>query len=217
MAPEVREAHILEEAILFFAEHGFEGKTRDLARQAGITQPLLYRYFPNKEKLIDRVYEEVYLRRWKPKWESLITDRSISLEERLCQFYKEYARGIYDYVWVRVFVHSGLKGMDINDRYLSIIKNKVLKQICLELRHDQGLPDESKIPISDEEYELAWGLHGSFFYRAIRQYIYHMKPSTDIDTAIENDVCTFVAGAPAVHLRIIKKTKKVKQRKKKKV
>ncbi len=54
---------IVREAVSFFAEHGFEGQTRELARRLGITQPLLYRYFPDKAALIDRVYREVFLDR----------------------------------------------------------------------------------------------------------------------------------------------------------
>ena len=34
-----REKVILESAIRFFAEHGFEGQTRELAKRIGITQP----------------------------------------------------------------------------------------------------------------------------------------------------------------------------------
>ena len=102
-----REAHIVEEAVRFFAERGFEGKTRELAERIGITQPLLYRYFPSKENLIERVYQEVYVQRWKPEWEILISDRNLSLEDRLCSFYKSYAQSVYDYVWVRIFMYSG--------------------------------------------------------------------------------------------------------------
>jgi hypothetical protein len=35
--------------------------TRDLARRLGVTQPLLYRYFPSKDDLIKEVYRTVYL------------------------------------------------------------------------------------------------------------------------------------------------------------
>ena len=40
-----RERQIIQAAIRFFAEVGFAGRTRELAERAGITQPLLYRYF----------------------------------------------------------------------------------------------------------------------------------------------------------------------------
>lgn len=203
MDPDAREAHIVAEAVQFFAEHGFEGKTRDLAARIGITQPLLYRYFPSKESLIERVYQEVYVRRWNPAWEPLIADRSVALPDRLCRFYKEYSRAIYDYVWVRMFVYSGLKGVDINDRYLRTIKDKVLHPVCTELRHLHGLPAPEDVAISAQELELVWGLHGSFFYRAIRRYIYGLTTTADSDTAIENEVRVFLAGVRQVQAEIV--------------
>src|ERR1700704_2652866 len=63
--PTQREAIITREAVAFFAECGFEGQTRQLAKRLRITQPLLYRYFPTKEALIERVYQEVFVGRWK--------------------------------------------------------------------------------------------------------------------------------------------------------
>ncbi|MCW8915701.1 MAG: TetR/AcrR family transcriptional regulator [Magnetovibrio sp.] len=205
MEREEREAHIVAEAIQFFAEHGFEGKTRDLAARIGITQPLLYRYFPSKESLIDRVYEEVYISRWNPDWERLVADRSRPLLERMTQFYHEYADAIYDYVWVRMFVFSGLKGVDINDRYLSHVRKALLIPICAELRHDFGLPSVDDVPITDTEVEHAWSLHGMFFYRAIRHFVYGSAMTDDVEGAIANDVRTFLAGAPETVQAILDK------------
>ena len=54
----------MQAAIAFFAKHGFDASTRELARDIGVTQPLLYRYFPTKSSLVDRVYDEVFVRRW---------------------------------------------------------------------------------------------------------------------------------------------------------
>lgn len=205
MDREKREAHIVEEAIKFFAEHGLEGKTRDLADRIGITQPLLYRYFPSKEHLIERVYEEVYVGRWNPDWEALIADRSQPLAERMIRFYHEYADAIYDYVWVRIFVFSGLKGMDINNRYLRHVRAHLLEPYCTEMRHDFGLPPADEIPISDEEVELTWSLHGMFFYRAIRHFVYNLPMIENHKVAIENDVRAFLAGADVAQKAIIAK------------
>lgn len=204
MSPGDRENLIVEEAITFFAEHGLEGKTRDLAKRLGITQPLLYRYFPSKENLIERVYQEVYVQRWKPSWDELISDRKRPLKARLIEFYKQYSGAVYDYTWVRIFMYSGLKGVDINDRYLSIIKDRVLLPVCFELRHAHALPTVNKVPISPEELELAWGLHGMFFYRAVRHFAYGLPLTENIDAAIENDVSIFLAGVPKVHKKILK-------------
>ncbi|MEZ5935192.1 MAG: TetR/AcrR family transcriptional regulator [Alphaproteobacteria bacterium] len=205
MGPKAREALIVEEATNFFAEQGFEGKTRDLSKRLGVTQPLLYRYFPSKESLIERVYQDVYVKRWDPEWGGLITDRSRPLADRLIAFYKAYAGAIYDFVWVRIFLYSGLKGVDINDRYLAIVKDKVLLPVCAELRHESGLPSPDTLPIGAEELELAWSLHGMFFYRAVRHFAYGLPIAENTDQAIENDVRLFLAGAPVVHRGIIER------------
>ncbi len=39
----------------FFADEGFNGDTRELARRLGVAQPLLYRDFPSKDDLIKEV------------------------------------------------------------------------------------------------------------------------------------------------------------------
>ena len=46
---------IVDEAKIFFADHGFRGSTRELARQLGVTQALIYKYFPSKQALIDQI------------------------------------------------------------------------------------------------------------------------------------------------------------------
>src|SRR6266404_80860 len=69
LSPEEREEQIVQKAIQYFGAHGFSASTHELARKIGITQPLLYRYFPNKEALVERVFHEVYLSRWNPDCE----------------------------------------------------------------------------------------------------------------------------------------------------
>lgn len=193
-----REQMIVAEAIRFFAEVGFGGQTRELARRLGITQPLIFRYFPTKDELIERVYQDVYLSRWNPWWEELLEDRSQPLNDRLKTFYKAYTKAIFTYEWVRIFVHSGLKGVNINKRYLALIKDRVLTRIMIELRAEQGLPSPEEIPVTELEIELAWGLHGGIFYIAIRKWIYDYKAAVDTDTVIEAKVDGFVFGMPPV-------------------
>src|ERR1700738_4338665 len=73
-APEDGEREIIEGSIRFFAEVGFDGGLRELALRLGITHQNLFRYFPTKEALIERVYKEVYLDRWQPEWEAVLHD-----------------------------------------------------------------------------------------------------------------------------------------------
>ncbi|MBM3554886.1 MAG: TetR/AcrR family transcriptional regulator, partial [Alphaproteobacteria bacterium] len=198
-----REEQIVKAAIRFFAEVGFGGQTRELADRIGITQPLLYRYFPSKERLIERVYREVYLRRWNPEWEALLADRSLPLAERLAQFYRAYARAIFNFEWVRIFVFSGLRGVGINRRYLRIIRERLLKPICREIRAEAGLPDFDAVPLTSAELELAWSLHGGFFYMAVRKWIYRLPIPKDLDGTITREAKMFARGAPGVVREIL--------------
>lgn len=206
-----REQMIVQEAIRFFAEVGFGGQTRELARRLGITQPLIFRYFPTKDDLIERVYQEVYISRWNPWWEELLEDRSLPLTERLSTFYKAYTKAIFTYEWVRIFVYSGLKGVNINRRYLALIRDRILKRIMTEVRAEQNLPTPGEAPFSEREIELAWGLHGGIFYIAIRRWIYEFETSEDIEGVIEAQIESFVNGTPSVVRRLIEEeTEKAK-------
>ncbi|MFY0989057.1 TetR/AcrR family transcriptional regulator [Halomonas sp. C05BenzN] len=196
LSPEQRERQIVDEAIRFFAEVGFEGQTRELAKRLGITQPLLYRYFPSKESLIERVYHEVYVKRWQPHWEALIIDRSRPLQERLITLYQEYTRVIFNYEWVRILMFSGLKGVNITERYLSIVQDKLFVPVCTELREVAGLPSTDEVPLQPEELELAWDLHGGIYYLAIRKWIYNLPIPEDLDRHIEMVVHNFMEGTP---------------------
>ncbi|PTM42966.1 TetR family transcriptional regulator [Bosea sp. 124] len=190
-----REQAILDEAIRFFAERGFDGQTRELAKRMGITHSAIYRHFPSKEALIERVYEHVYLSRWRPSWAPLITDRSRPLEARLTQFYREYVEQVFDHDWVRIFVFSGLRAFDITGRYLDIVRRRVIEPSCLELREELGLPATSDQPLGERETEMFWGLHGRIFYVAIRRYVYRTPTPQDMDQIVSDAVRGFFIGA----------------------
>jgi AcrR family transcriptional regulator len=193
-----REKHIAQEAVRFFAEVGFGGDTRELAKRLGVTQSLLYKYFPSKEALINRVFEEVYLGRWNPFWESVVRDRSIPLEERLTRLYIEYAKIALTRDWVRIFMFSGLRGEDINRRYLDILRERILVPIAIELRHELGLPSIEEIPLKSNELELVWSINARVFYFGQRQWIFDVPIENDLDDLIRMTIEHFMAGARAV-------------------
>jgi len=192
-----REKLILEEAIKFFAEVGFEGQTRALAERLGVTQPLLYRYFPDKEALIDRVFDEVYMKRWRPEWQTLLSDRSRSLFDRLNQFYGEFCRDIFRPEWVRIFMYAGLKGESINQRYLEAVETNLLIPLCSEMRQANSLPSLEDEPLDPRELSMAWALHGSIFHVAMRKWIYRLPLPDDLSQTIETVLHTFLNGNTA--------------------
>jgi len=198
LSPAARERLIVEEAIRFFAEAGFGGQTRELSRRLGITQPLLYRYFPSKQALIERVYREVFLARWDPTWETLLEDRTRRLRDRLIGFYRRYSAVIFRPEWIRLYMYSGLAGMDLNRRYIDLLERLLLRRICIELRAELGLPGEDDIPITPDEIELVWVLHAGIFYYGVRKFIYGAKARQRPDRTIEHAIDSMLGGAPKV-------------------
>jgi AcrR family transcriptional regulator len=195
--PEDREREIVDGAVAFFAEVGFDGGLRDLAKRLGITHQNLFRYFPSKEALIERVYKEIYLSRWQPEWEYVLQDSTKPFDQRLIAFYEFYLPAIFRYDWVRIFVYAGLKGVGITQRYLDLIQKRVVEPLAVELRSLAGLAQEPGRALSAMELEIAWGLHGELFYLAARRWVYGMKTPDDLGPIIRTAVARFLEGAPA--------------------
>ncbi|MFA7307552.1 MAG: TetR/AcrR family transcriptional regulator [Hyphomicrobium sp.] len=193
-----RERQIVEAAAQFFAENGFEGQTRELAKTMGITHSAIFRYFPTKDALIERVYEHVFVARWDASWKTLICDRSQSIEARLIRFYTEYADRIFDPCWMRIFMFAGLKGHPMTHRYVSLIRNQLIKPCCNELRAELRLPPISSAAMTPREEEAFWGLHGAVFYFGIRTFIYEVRTSPNRAEVIRDQVQMFLAGVPPI-------------------
>lgn len=198
LAGEVREKAIVEAAVQFFAEVGFDGDTRELARRVGVTQSLIFKYFPSKAALIEKVYQEVYVGRWNPYWEVIIADRRVPLQERLTRLYSDYAKTALTWDWVRLFMFSGLKGEAINQRYLQFLRSRVLEPVAFELRAELGLPAPAVVPLTELEIELVWGINARIFYLGQRRWIFNVPLDADLDALIRLTIHHFMAGARAV-------------------
>src|SRR6201995_5689135 len=151
LSPDERRQEFVAKATEFFAEEGFAGGPRALARRLGVTQPLLYRYFPSKDDLIKEVYRTVYLEPFDQAWDGLLADRSRPLRDRLLEFYRGYTKVIFHRKWLRIYLYSGLKGLDINRWYVGIVRDKILTRIIRECRHDLALPTQSKLTAAEVE------------------------------------------------------------------
>jgi AcrR family transcriptional regulator len=202
LSPEERERQILEGAVSFFSEVGFSGQTRELSRRLGITQPLLYRYFSSKQALIDRVYDHVFLKRWKPEWVTLIHDQDLPLRERLIEFYRQYATAIYQPEWVRIYIFAGLAGTGLNKRYLSLVERELLNALCMELRSHCGHA-EIVAPVAPQETEFVWSLHGGLFYYAVRHCIFGIDFEVDFLANVATVIDNFLAGAKSTYPKLL--------------
>ncbi len=191
---EDRRREFVARAVELFAAEGFESSTRGLARALGVTQPLLYRYFPSKEDLIEEVYRTVFLDRWRPEWEGLLGDRTRPLKERLVEFYLSYLAVIYDRTWLRIYLHSGLNRVDTIRAYMGLVRARVLERIVAEARAEAGLPGR---PPREDEVELVWVVHGGLFYHGVRALIFENAPSDDRPAMVRDAVEALDLGLKA--------------------
>lgn len=196
-----REKLIITEAIRFFAEVGFEGQTRALADRLGVTQPLLYRYFPDKDALIERVYKEVFLNTWEPAWIATLQDRSRPLVERLIDFYLAYTKANFSYERVRLFMFAGLKDGSIANRYMQHVRDQLFLPMCRELRAELGVGGDD--PVSLEEIEMVAGLHGAIAYVGVRRWVYHAQTPADLTPVITELVRTYLGGIGDSYRRFV--------------
>jgi len=194
LSTEERERQIVDSAIRFFSDRGLDGQTRDLAKQIGITHPLLYHYFPSKRSLIERVYREVYLGRWRREWEQLLDDLTAPFPERLMQFYVDYANTILTKEWVRILVFSGISDGYIPTHYMSLLQERLFPRIIRETRRHLGIRKFSEG--TELERELIWGLHGGIFYIGIRHWIYGLPMPRDLPSVVRDRVRSYLLGAP---------------------
>jgi AcrR family transcriptional regulator len=194
---EERERQIVDEAIKFFAEVGFGGEVRELARRIGVNQSVLYRFFENKDALIERVYQEVFITSWNPYWDEVLENRSVPLLDRLTEYYIQYSHNVITYEWVRIFLFAGLRGEDLNRRFVEYIRERVSTRVVREIRAELNLPTEADYQISDLEFELVSGIHADIFYLGVRKFVYGMTFPDDLDQVVEAKVVAFYNGARA--------------------
>jgi AcrR family transcriptional regulator len=192
LSPDDRRQEFVAKATEFFSEEGFGGGTRALARRLGVTQPLLYRYFPSKDDLIKEVYRTVYLEPLDSGWEKLLADRTRPVRERLKEFYDGYTGVIFNRKWLRIYLYSGLKGLDLNRSYVGIVRDKILSRIIKECRHEVGLVAQNKP--SPAELEMAWVFHSGIFYYGVRKFIYESPVLESKEQMISDAVDAFLAG-----------------------
>ncbi|MGA2549686.1 MAG: helix-turn-helix domain-containing protein [Burkholderiaceae bacterium] len=167
---EDREQQILDGAIRFFSARGLDGQLRDLARDIGITHALLFHYFPTKQALVDRMYQQIFEGRWNVQWERLLDDREQNLEDKMTTFYCAYSEEVLTYEWVRILIFSGLSDRLIPDRFFKLLRQRLFPRLIRETRIYRGVSTRGKP--GARELELLMGLHGSIFYARLRQWVY---------------------------------------------
>jgi AcrR family transcriptional regulator len=191
MSPQDRRRQILEKAVDFFSEYGLTAQTRGLAAACGISQRLLYRYFPTKEALLDEVYRSAIVGPFKAVWFIELSDRRTPLEVRLTRFYGEYFDTVFTKRWLRLFMYSSLADIGMAPSYTSSMILQLLETIVAEAAFEQGV----EVPESvDLQHEIGWTLHGGLSHYAIRRHLYEFPEKVDQATITAIHVAQFLGG-----------------------
>ena len=201
LSPEDRERMILEGAIRYFATNGIDGDTRALARSLAVSQALIFHYFPTKEALIDRVYEELFYSRWRPQWDEILADRNRALRRRLKEFYRSYFTTADRPEWIRITLYAALRDIEVNARYHARVRERIIHRIVRELRDELRLADPDA-PITFYEEQIVYTLHAGIFYQLVRAHVYGMPPRHDVLPVIEAQIDLFMDGIPAALHRL---------------
>lgn len=192
LEPGVRAEQILDEATRFFAERGFGAQITDLAARLGISHALIFRYFGNKQNLIDQVYQRIFTEPWSDAWVKGLTDRSQPLAQRIETFYNAYLEIVDNPLWIRVALHAGLagehlpRGRDVRNRV-----TQLLETILREIRAHRGMPQSPAIDAI--EWETAWHLHSSIIYYLMRKYVLDHGSPVDRPAFVRRVVESFVS------------------------
>lgn len=189
-----RKAQILKTAGRFFSEHGLTAQTRALAQECGISQRLLYKFFPTKEDLLAEVYREEILGHFKSVWFVELQDRSRPVEERLCAFYGDYLDSVLTRRWLRLFLYASLADARMAPDYIASVVIQMLELIVREVAEEQGvdLPDDKALL-----HEAAWVLHGAISHYAIRRHLYQTSSGLPEASVVRMHVHMFIAGFPS--------------------
>jgi AcrR family transcriptional regulator len=193
MNPEDREELILRAATAYFAECGLSAGTIELARRIGITQPLLYKYFPTKDALVERIYDRLLPQSWNANWEALLDDDSMPLRQRLKLFYSDYAENVLTYDHVRLFLFSGLSQNEFNARYYAVLSKRILERIARAMRREFSVARKSR-SVTKQELEIVQSLHGSIYHLAFRKFVHGESIENMIDL-VECKVDFYLDGA----------------------
>lgn len=190
-----RREQILNHAAEFFADYGLTGQTRSLAAACGISQRLLYRFFPTKAALLAEVYARTILGPFKGDWLTKLADRSKPMEERLVNFYADYFDVVLTRRWLRLFLYSSLAEENMAPNYISAIITSLMETIVEETAAEQG------VSLSDDPaivHELGWTLHGTISHLAIRRHLYHASHTLSETDVIRMHIRAFLGGFKAM-------------------
>lgn len=186
-----RRVEMLHKAAEYFATHGFESSTRNLASALGVTQALIYKHFDSKNDLIEQTLEAAL-------GEASDGRRRLNagapLEDSLRRFYKSFVSNATE-KRMRLFIRAGLDGRSWPTRRGNALTRDLFLPTIAALRASACLPGLDERPPMRGERELVMMLHASMVFLGIRRHVYGMPMPDNLDDVVDLYVSTFMQGA----------------------
>jgi len=190
-----RKALILDRAADYLSENGFPVRTRRLAAAAGISQRLIYYFFPNKSALIDEIYSSAIEGPFKAIWFVDLTDRTKPMADRLRAFYRDYFDTLLTRRWTRLLLYSSFSAQNMAPRYISGVILRLLETIVEEVAAERGVAVPAEKPVV---HEIGWILHGAVSHLAIRRHLFHANLTVPVEVVLDAQIDAFLAGFEAM-------------------
>ena len=195
--PAERERLILDEAKRYFSERGLNGGTEELAQRLGVTQPLLFRYFPTKIAMIERIFREIGASALDPGWVGRLADESVPLEDRLVSFYSDYFDRVMTKENFRLCLYGDLAWSDSSHRYYGDMRRLIYPAIARAIRASLPAGMRAKGRVTDMELEIVMTLHAIIYHLAVRKWVFSIPLKGKIRDLIRIKVAIFLRGVTA--------------------
>jgi AcrR family transcriptional regulator len=192
---EERRAQILAKAYEYFSENGLTAQTRGLAAACGVSQRLLYSFFPSKAALLEQVYRQEIAGTFRAIWFVELQDRAMPIEARLNRFYCDYIDLVTTRRWLRLFLHASLAGVAMAPSYIAAIVTQMLEIVVTEAACEADLEmpsDPARVQ------EIGWILHGAVSHLAIRRHVYGNTNPLKVKEVLGLQVKSFLTGLVAI-------------------
>jgi AcrR family transcriptional regulator len=169
---DVRRAQIIEKCIDYMVKHGVNVDTRSIAQACGVSQRLLYRYFPSKSALLKEVYSEVIEVPFDDYWLAALRDRSLPAEERMIRFYLSYEEEVLTNRWWRLFLSSSMEHGSMHTDFMNARIYDLLELLVAEAAQETGIDPPKDRAL---RYEIGWALHGNISHYSLRKHLYGVR------------------------------------------
>ena len=181
MSAEERKQSIISAALKQFAAKGFNGTVvRDISKEAGINEALIYRYFPGKEALYSAAVDDLITRLKNRPFFEHISKAEMSLKDipaiagNALEFMTDYPP------LTRMLLYSGLQRHDLAAPFFDSVSKPVISKICSYIKESQ---QKGEMRNDIDPFMGAVGIIASVVFMNIAKNVFQHELFTEIDNS----------------------------------